>query len=177
VISPVSRRSGPVLGSMGYQHWFCSTYDQGLWELRRRHGFTELGVGLQIVMQDMAVPMLPFQKEGRKARFWRSWLAWETTLDMELIFNTSTASFYPQNSMVHRQLFHQYDSFRDPPGIAPWRTRSRSVAGLAWMCQQEESSVRGGILADEMGMGKTIQAGRTTNGWKSRAWFMLMPHN
>eukprot|EP00933_Yihiella_yeosuensis_P042464 TRINITY_DN37055_c0_g1_i1.p1 TRINITY_DN37055_c0_g1~~TRINITY_DN37055_c0_g1_i1.p1 ORF type:complete len:1176 (-),score=294.54 TRINITY_DN37055_c0_g1_i1:157-3684(-) len=30
--------------------------------------------------------------------------------------------------------------------------------GLAWMCQQEESSVRGGILADEMGMGKTIQA-------------------
>ncbi|CAK9047976.1 unnamed protein product [Durusdinium trenchii] len=30
--------------------------------------------------------------------------------------------------------------------------------GLAWMCHQEESSVRGGILADEMGMGKTIQA-------------------
>ncbi|CAK9048150.1 DNA repair protein RAD16 (ATP-dependent helicase RAD16) [Durusdinium trenchii] len=26
------------------------------------------------------------------------------------------------------------------------------------MCHQEESSVRGGILADEMGMGKTIQA-------------------
>merc|ERR1719382_1831340 len=32
--------------------------------------------------------------------------------------------------------------------------------GLAWMCHQEgpESSVKGGILADEMGMGKTIQA-------------------
>ncbi|CAE7616604.1 rhp16 [Symbiodinium natans] len=30
--------------------------------------------------------------------------------------------------------------------------------GLAWMCHQEESTVRGGILADEMGMGKTIQA-------------------
>eukprot|EP00931_Biecheleriopsis_adriatica_P089973 TRINITY_DN64028_c0_g1_i1.p1 TRINITY_DN64028_c0_g1~~TRINITY_DN64028_c0_g1_i1.p1 ORF type:complete len:1219 (+),score=284.44 TRINITY_DN64028_c0_g1_i1:79-3657(+) len=30
--------------------------------------------------------------------------------------------------------------------------------GLAWMCQQEDSEVRGGILADEMGMGKTIQA-------------------
>lgn len=30
--------------------------------------------------------------------------------------------------------------------------------GLAWMCQQEESDVKGGILADEMGMGKTIQA-------------------
>jgi len=30
--------------------------------------------------------------------------------------------------------------------------------GLSWMVQQEESEVRGGILADEMGMGKTIQA-------------------
>ncbi|XP_055389089.1 LOW QUALITY PROTEIN: uncharacterized protein LOC129618345 [Condylostylus longicornis] len=29
--------------------------------------------------------------------------------------------------------------------------------GLAWMCNQEVSPVRGGILADEMGMGKTIQ--------------------
>lgn len=29
---------------------------------------------------------------------------------------------------------------------------------LAWALRQEESSVRGGILADEMGMGKTLQA-------------------
>ncbi|KAK6134781.1 hypothetical protein DH2020_031451 [Rehmannia glutinosa] len=29
---------------------------------------------------------------------------------------------------------------------------------LAWALKQEESSVRGGILADEMGMGKTLQA-------------------
>eukprot|EP00920_Eleutheroschizon_duboscqi_P003932 GHVT01009157.1.p1 GENE.GHVT01009157.1~~GHVT01009157.1.p1 ORF type:complete len:1249 (+),score=211.70 GHVT01009157.1:1649-5395(+) len=29
--------------------------------------------------------------------------------------------------------------------------------GLAWMCNQEKSSVKGGILADEMGMGKTVQ--------------------
>jgi len=29
--------------------------------------------------------------------------------------------------------------------------------GLRWMCDNEESDVRGGILADEMGMGKTIQ--------------------
>ncbi|CAA9991305.1 DNA repair protein rhp16, putative [Plasmodium knowlesi strain H] len=30
--------------------------------------------------------------------------------------------------------------------------------GVSWMINQEESSVKGGILADEMGMGKTIQA-------------------
>jgi DNA repair protein RAD16 len=29
--------------------------------------------------------------------------------------------------------------------------------GLAWMCHQETQAARGGILADEMGMGKTIQ--------------------
>lgn len=29
--------------------------------------------------------------------------------------------------------------------------------GLAWLCNQERSAARGGILADEMGMGKTIQ--------------------
>jgi DNA repair protein RAD16 len=30
--------------------------------------------------------------------------------------------------------------------------------GLGWMASQEESEMKGGILADEMGMGKTIQA-------------------
>ncbi|KJP87577.1 hypothetical protein AK88_02745 [Plasmodium fragile] len=30
--------------------------------------------------------------------------------------------------------------------------------GVSWMIHQEQSSVKGGILADEMGMGKTIQA-------------------
>ncbi|ANQ11104.1 DNA repair protein rhp16 [Plasmodium coatneyi] len=30
--------------------------------------------------------------------------------------------------------------------------------GVSWMINQEQSSVKGGILADEMGMGKTIQA-------------------
>jgi hypothetical protein len=30
--------------------------------------------------------------------------------------------------------------------------------GLAWMCNQERVDIHGGILADEMGMGKTIQA-------------------
>ena len=29
--------------------------------------------------------------------------------------------------------------------------------GLGWLCHQEDSELRGGILADEMGMGKTLQ--------------------
>lgn len=28
---------------------------------------------------------------------------------------------------------------------------------LAWAIKQEQSPIRGGVLADEMGMGKTIQ--------------------
>ena len=31
---------------------------------------------------------------------------------------------------------------------------------LAWGVSQEQSSVRGGILADEMGMGKTLQVSK-----------------
>jgi DNA repair protein RAD16 len=30
--------------------------------------------------------------------------------------------------------------------------------GLGWLLNQEASCYRGGVLADEMGMGKTIQA-------------------
>lgn len=44
-----------------------------------------------------------------------------------------------------------------PPGIS--RTlKSFQLEGLDWMKRQEESEYRGGLLGDEMGMGKTIQA-------------------
>lgn len=32
------------------------------------------------------------------------------------------------------------------------------LEGLDWMIEQEKTSYRGGLLGDEMGMGKTIQA-------------------
>ena len=46
----------------------------------------------------------------------------------------------------------------DPPAgllmpLLPFQRES-----LAWMCAQEDTKFKGGILADEMGMGKTIQA-------------------
>ncbi|RAL06273.1 DNA repair protein RAD16 [Aspergillus ibericus CBS 121593] len=44
-----------------------------------------------------------------------------------------------------------------PPGIS--RTlKSFQLEGLNWMMQQEKSQYKGGLLGDEMGMGKTIQA-------------------
>jgi hypothetical protein len=55
---------------------------------------------------------------------------------------------------VERQLQNKKQA---PPGLLmpllPFQRES-----LAWMCEQEESKYKGGILADEMGMGKTIQA-------------------
>lgn len=44
-----------------------------------------------------------------------------------------------------------------PPSIS--RTlKSFQLEGLNWMMQQEKSQYKGGLLGDEMGMGKTIQA-------------------
>jgi DNA repair protein RAD16 len=55
---------------------------------------------------------------------------------------------------VERQLQNKKQA---PPGLLmpllPFQRES-----LAWMCEQEDSKYKGGILADEMGMGKTIQA-------------------
>ncbi|CEM04117.1 unnamed protein product [Vitrella brassicaformis CCMP3155] len=58
------------------------------------------------------------------------------------------------DELVKRKLVERYKA---PPELLlpllPFQEE-----GLAWMCHQEESDCRGGILADEMGMGKTIQA-------------------
>ncbi|PGH05863.1 hypothetical protein AJ79_06705 [Helicocarpus griseus UAMH5409] len=44
-----------------------------------------------------------------------------------------------------------------PPGISR-KLKSFQLEGLNWMMQQEKSQWKGGLLGDEMGMGKTIQA-------------------
>ena len=43
---------------------------------------------------------------------------------------------------------------------------------LAWAVSQEQSSVRGGILADEMGMGKTLQVRHTFCTWLPLTWLL-----
>lgn len=44
-----------------------------------------------------------------------------------------------------------------PTGISR-KLKSFQLEGLNWMMQQEKTQYRGGLLGDEMGMGKTIQA-------------------
>ena len=44
-----------------------------------------------------------------------------------------------------------------PPGISR-RLKPFQLEGLNWMIQQEKTQYKGGLLGDEMGMGKTIQA-------------------
>ncbi|PGH29394.1 DNA repair protein RAD16 [[Emmonsia] crescens] len=44
-----------------------------------------------------------------------------------------------------------------PPGISR-KLKPFQLEGLNWMIQQEKSQWKGGLLGDEMGMGKTIQA-------------------
>lgn len=44
-----------------------------------------------------------------------------------------------------------------PAGITR-KLKSFQLEGLNWMLQQEKTQFKGGLLGDEMGMGKTIQA-------------------
>jgi DNA repair protein RAD16 len=44
-----------------------------------------------------------------------------------------------------------------PAGITR-KLKPFQLEGLNWMIQQEKSQYKGGLLGDEMGMGKTIQA-------------------
>lgn len=49
-----------------------------------------------------------------------------------------------------------------PPAAQPEginrKLKPFQLEGLSWMLAQEESEWKGGLLGDEMGMGKTIQA-------------------
>ena len=44
------------------------------------------------------------------------------------------------------------------PGTITRKLKSFQLEGLDWMVKQEKSHWKGGLLGDEMGMGKTIQA-------------------
>ncbi len=44
------------------------------------------------------------------------------------------------------------------PDTITRKLKSFQLEGLDWMIKQEKSQWKGGLLGDEMGMGKTIQA-------------------
>ena len=68
----------------------------------------------------------------------------------------------------HPEILTMWDDLAAVPKIIPTETtqpeaitrklKSFQLEGLDWMMKQEKSKWRGGLLGDEMGMGKTIQA-------------------
>jgi DNA repair protein RAD16 len=69
---------------------------------------------------------------------------------------------------AHPEINTMWDTLKNVPVISPIRAKqpeaitrklkSFQLEGLDWMMQQEKSQWKGGLLGDEMGMGKTIQA-------------------
>jgi DNA repair protein RAD16 len=68
----------------------------------------------------------------------------------------------------HPTIITMWDDLKSRPVIAPEvakqpasitrKLKPFQLQGLNWMMQQEQTEYRGGLLGDEMGMGKTIQA-------------------
>ena len=69
---------------------------------------------------------------------------------------------------AHPEIKTMWDTLRLVPRITPTQAvqpatitrqlKSFQLEGLDWMTKQEQSQWKGGLLGDEMGMGKTIQA-------------------
>ena len=69
---------------------------------------------------------------------------------------------------AHPEIMTMWDDLRGVPRIIGFETQQPStitrklksfqLEGLDWMMKQEKSQWKGGLLGDEMGMGKTIQA-------------------
>lgn len=69
---------------------------------------------------------------------------------------------------AHPEILHMWETLRAVPKIQPQeaaqpstitrKLKSFQLEGLDWMIRQEASQWKGGLLGDEMGMGKTIQA-------------------
>ncbi|RLV85786.1 DNA repair protein RAD16 [Meyerozyma sp. JA9] len=78
-------------------------------------------------------------------------------------FTRATAKLYEQHPEL-KDVFPYLGSLETPPVKRAPQPEGMNIKllpfqleGLNWLLQQEEGEFRGGILADEMGMGKTIQ--------------------
>ncbi|CAH9060320.1 unnamed protein product [Cuscuta europaea] len=87
----------------------------------------------------------------RKNRPVLLWEVWDDEDDKWLVDNfTTDVDFDNQNEVVFETA--------DTPSELTMPLLRYQKEWLAWALKQEESSSKGGILADEMGMGKTVQA-------------------
>ncbi|KAF7457561.1 putative DNA repair protein rhp16 [Cryptosporidium felis] len=71
----------------------------------------------------------------------------------DIVKNTNEFSIENPDDLISRSVVE----FKPTPLNLTYELLQFQKEGLAWLCNQERSIARGGILADEMGMGKTIQ--------------------
>ncbi|XP_055810852.1 DNA repair protein RAD16-like isoform X2 [Solanum dulcamara] len=91
------------------------------------------------------------REKNKKKRPTLMWEIWEEDNDRWMAENyTNDLDFNSQNELVTETA--------KPPSDLIMPLLRYQKEWLAWALKQEESTARGGILADEMGMGKTVQA-------------------
>ena len=83
------------------------------------------------------------------------WMDWEKDLELNWGPWGDNGEEVDMDALVQRKLPLE---IREPPPELLMPLLPFQKEWLAWSLKQERSSMRGGILADEMGMGKTIQA-------------------
>ncbi|CAN4097499.1 unnamed protein product [Withania somnifera] len=91
------------------------------------------------------------REKNKKKRPTLKWEIWEEDNDSWMHENyTNDLDISSQNELVTETA--------EPPSDLIMPLLRYQKEWLAWALKQEESTSRGGILADEMGMGKTVQA-------------------
>ncbi|KVI02026.1 hypothetical protein Ccrd_019692 [Cynara cardunculus var. scolymus] len=103
------------------------------------------------VGEDVAVVKKITNKKGKKTRPTLMWEVWEEETEKWLDQHMTTDINLDNLNEV---VVETVDA--SPDLIMPLLRYQKEW--LAWALKQEESASRGGILADEMGMGKTVQA-------------------
>ncbi|KAL2483664.1 Helicase protein with RING/U-box domain [Forsythia ovata] len=94
------------------------------------------------------------KKKSKKKKEDRPILMWE-------VLEQENERWVAENLAKDIDLSNQNDMVAetvDPPSDLIMPLLRYQKEWLAWSLKQEESAIRGGILADEMGMGKTVQA-------------------